>query len=196
MIKLAGLMLHFGGLQMDNLLSFMYFAESVYIFTMPIIAIFILIILLMACIIYAAINGATSSSRPSAYARASPKDDWSPVELVSERGQWAPSKHQVTVRVCDCGKWNAPSQFVCWSCNTALSSSAKSLQTVTFETAPQCAVCGYWVYPGEQVMLCPACQAQGHSTHMLEYVKAKGACPICARRIRYTQLLEAKSLTT
>ncbi|MFX1562133.1 MAG: hypothetical protein ACFFDP_02370 [Promethearchaeota archaeon] len=196
MEMLAELILKIGGLKLDNLLSFGYFANGTYVFTMPFIIIFILIILLMVCIIYAAIQGASSSSRPSAYARASPKDDWTPIELASEQRQWVSSKHQVTVIVCTCGKWNDPRQPVCWSCNASLKSSEKSLQTFKFETAPQCAVCGYWVYPGEQVMLCPACQAQGHSTHMLEYIKAKGACPVCEQRIRYTQLLQAKSFIT
>jgi hypothetical protein len=160
------------------------------IFLLPYIIV-ILIALLIVCIILTAVREATASSRPSSYVRASPRDEWVPVEPVSKQRSWEPSQHKVDVKVCSCGKWNAPGQLVCWSCNADISSSTKSLQTFTFETAPQCAVCSYWVYPGERIILCPACHTQGHRAHMLEYVKAKGTCPVCHHRFNAEQLLTA-----
>ncbi|MFX1563945.1 MAG: hypothetical protein ACFFDP_11640 [Promethearchaeota archaeon] len=107
---------------------------------------------------------------------------------------WQPSQHQIDVIVCTCGKWNQPDQTSCWSCGEAFTSS-DAPKTFTFETAERCAVCSFWVYPGEQVTLCPACKAQGHRVHMLEYFKAKGACPVCTQRISSSHLLHAKSLS-
>ncbi|MFX1563944.1 MAG: hypothetical protein ACFFDP_11635 [Promethearchaeota archaeon] len=172
-----------GALALDNLLL------ASYILIFPFLL--IIIILLIVCIIYLAVREATESSESHAYVRASPGDEWTPVEPISKQRPSQSSKHQVDVIVCTCGKWNEPSQHICWNCSASLSPSTKFLQTFTFETAPRCAVCTFWVYPGERVILCPACQAQGHRAHMLEYLKAKGACPVCKRRFTADQFLTA-----
>ena len=157
------------------------------IISWPIIIIFIVIILLAACIICVAVQD-NRGSQSRSYVRSSPHDPWQPVPDKSQREpQWEPSEHQVDVVVCTCGKWNSPKESACWHCQTSLSTIAP--QTFTFETAERCAVCGYWVYPGEQVVLCASCQAQGHRAHMLEYLKAKGTCPVCKEKLSSHQLL-------
>jgi hypothetical protein len=156
-------------------------------FIYPILIIFIVIILLSACIVCVAVQD-RRDSRPRSYVRASPRDPWQPVtEESEEEYEWEPSEHQVDVLVCSCGKWNAPKEQTCWNCHASLISVEQ--QTFTFETVEKCAVCGYWVHPGELVVLCPSCQAQGHRTHMLEYLKAKGSCPVCNVRLNSQQLL-------
>ena len=156
-------------------------------FIWPIVIIFIVIILLAACIVCVAVQD-RRDSQPRPYVRVSPRDPWQPV-TEDRRGEreWEPSEHQVDVLVCSCGKWNATNEQICWNCQAALNKLQH--QTFTFETEEKCAVCGYWVYPGELVVLCPSCQAQGHRTHMLEYVKAKGSCPVCNVRLTSQQIL-------
>ncbi|MFX1509491.1 MAG: hypothetical protein ACFFBR_04200 [Promethearchaeota archaeon] len=158
-----------------------------FFFSWPIIIIFIVIILLAACIICVALQD-SGRSRPRSYVRTSPQDPWQPVEESDDQTrQWEPSEHQVDVLVCSCGKWNGPRETTCWNCHTSLSSIKP--QTFTFETAERCAICGFWVYPGEIIVLCPSCQAQAHRTHFLEYIKAKGSCPVCKIRLSARQLL-------
>ncbi len=153
----------------------------------PIIAIFIVIILLATCIVCVAVQD-SQGSRSRSYVRANTRDPWLPVEEpVPEKREWEPSQHIVDCLVCSCGKWNASNQSVCWNCDASLLN--REIQTFYFETAEKCAVCGYWVYPGEQIVLCPSCQAQGHRAHMLEFLKAKGCCPVCNQKLRANQLL-------
>jgi hypothetical protein len=157
------------------------------LFSWPIIIIFIVIILLAACIVCVAVQD-SRGSQPRAYERAGPRQPWRPVQKTPVSKQpWEPSEHQVDVVVCSCGKWNTPKDTTCWNCQTSLA--GVQPQTFTFETAQQCAVCSFWVYPGEQVVLCPSCHAQGHRAHMLEFLKAKGTCPVCHIRLGSQQLL-------
>lgn len=160
---------------------------QIMLFSWPIIIIFIVIILLAACIVCVAVQD-SRDSRPRPYERASPGAPWRPVQETREQVRpWEPSEHQVDVLVCSCGKWNAPKNTTCWNCQSSLS--GIQLQTFTFETSERCAVCGFWVYSGEQVVLCPSCQAQGHRAHMHEFLKAKGTCPVCHTRLGAQQLL-------
>jgi hypothetical protein len=153
----------------------------------PIIVIFIVIILLAACIVCVAVQD-SQGSRSRSYVRASTHDPWLPVEeSVPMEREWEPSQYMVDCLVCSCGKWNAPDQSTCWNCNASLLNA--QIQTFSFETAEKCAVCGYRVYPGDQIVLCPSCQAQGHRAHMLEFFKAKGCCPVCHQRLSSKQLL-------
>ncbi len=157
------------------------------ILSWPIIIMFIVIILLAACIICVAIQD-SQTSRPRSYIRASPRDPWVAVpETPVDEPAWEPSQYQVDVLVCSCGRWNAPGQAFCGNCNAHLINLRPKI--FTFETAERCAVCGFWVHPGEQIVLCPSCQAQGHRAHMLEYFKAKGHCPFCKERLGTHQLL-------
>ena len=165
---------------------------QIMLLSFPIIIIFIVIILLAACIVCVAVQD-SRDSRPRAYERTSAGAPWQPVQETREQVQpWEPSEHHVDVVVCSCGKWNPPKDTICWSCQSSLAGIQP--QTFTFETVERCAVCGFWVYPGEQVVLCPSCQAQGHRVHMLEFLKAKGTCPVCQVRLGSQQLLTTVSV--
>jgi hypothetical protein len=159
---------------------------------------FIDIILLLVCLACAgACDKSREHTRPPQHSPAVPSPTRTyqkPVRKQQAQRPWQPSKHQLDVIVCSCGKWNNSDQTSCWSCGKSFTASDVP-RSFTFETAQRCAVCSYWVYPGEQVALCPACRAQGHRTHMLEYVKAKGTCPVCSQRLSSTHLLHATSIT-
>lgn len=149
-----------------------------------ILVIFIIVFCLVLCI--GIMGGDSQSNRHS---RSSPRDPWMPVvEKRSTSRIWEPSHHLVDVLICSCGKWNGPEQTTCWNCNAHLS--AISRETFTFETVKKCTVCSSWLYEGEEILLCPSCHAQGHRTHLLEFLKTKGLCPICNQKMFAHQLLK------
>ena len=155
-----------------------------------IIIIFIVIILLAACIVCVAVQD-THSGGPRQYARTSPSDPWLPVHPIRDPKQkWVPAKYEAEVRVCTCGNWNEPQQATCWHCGTSLLNFEK--KRFSFLTVKKCAVCGFEVFPGDQVVLCPACKAQGHRAHMLEFFKAKGVCPVCGVSLSSQQALDTR----
>jgi hypothetical protein len=156
----------------------------------PLIIIFIVIILLAACIVCVAVQDSRSGGHRQ-YVRTSPSGPWLPVHpLQDSKRKWVPAKYQVEVRVCPCGKWNDPQQTACWHCDAPLLTYEK--QRFSFLTAKQCAVCEFEVFPGDRVVLCPACRAQGHRAHMLEFFKAKGVCPACGISMSTQQLLKTR----
>jgi hypothetical protein len=159
--------------------------------SLSLIVIFIVILLLAACIVCVAVQ--TTRPAPSRqYIRTNSSGPWLPVHpLNGPKREWTPAKYQVEVRVCSCGKWNEIQQATCWHCDTSLLSFDN--QVFTFETAQKCAVCEFEVFPGDQVVLCPACRAQGHRAHMLEFVKAKGVCPMCGVSFTSQQMLDTLS---
>jgi hypothetical protein len=156
----------------------------------PIITIFIVIILLAACIVCVAVQD-SRPERGREYVRTSPSDSWLPVHpLTGPKRKWVPAKYLVNVRVCTCNKWNEPQQTTCWNCGASLLNSEE--QRFSFMTAQKCAVCEFEVFPGDQVVICPACKAQGHRAHMLEFVKAKGMCPVCGVKFTSKQILSTQ----
>jgi len=106
--------------------------------------------------------------------------------------KWHRFRLEASVVVCSCGQWNQSEAEACWSCDRTLTS-AKN-QTFTLDASERCDVCSYWIYPGDRVAICPACKAQGHYAHAHEYVRAKGQCPRCGRKLIPAQLLSATTL--
>lgn len=106
--------------------------------------------------------------------------------------KWHPFQLEASVIVCRCGQWNQPDAEACWGCDRTLTSTEN--RTFTLEAAQRCDVCTYWIYPGDRVAVCPACKAQGHYAHAYEYVRAKGQCPQCSRKLVPAQLLTATTL--
>ncbi len=122
-----------------------------------------------------------------------PDEESSRVRVVSPPRGWRSSEHELTVKVCaSCGKWNNLEKRECWSCNKSLAKSPKHTQKI--ETHRHCVVCKAELYPGERIVLCPSCQAQGHHGEYLEFMKVKGECPDCGERFRPSHLLDAEPL--
>jgi RNA polymerase subunit RPABC4/transcription elongation factor Spt4 len=44
---------------------------------------------------------------------------------------------------------------------------------------PQCRVCGSPIVYGDEILQCPHCKAYAHKTHLIEWIKVKGYCPVC-----------------
>lgn len=154
------------------------------------------LILLVACVICArAMTMPRSSS--ATHRLPAPKDqsidESTPsVAPMKPLPKWRPFQLEANVIVCPCGQWNHPDAETCWSCDRSFTSTRT--RTFTIEATERCDVCAYWIYPADRVALCPACKAQGHYAHLFEYVKAKGQCPRCSRKLVPAQLLIAAIL--
>jgi hypothetical protein len=111
--------------------------------------------------------------------------DWRPPSRT-----WKPTEHEVTVLVCECGKANNPAETTCWSCTKPLTKAKTETQKI--KSSPSCTACGYDLEPSEQIAICPNCHCQGHKTHLLALIKAKGKCPMCGQRLRTSHLLATK----
>ena len=154
-----------------------------------ILVLMIVIIIIITCCLVICLGRNVGGSQFQRHSQLKPRDPWIPVvERRSTSRVWEPSHHLVDVVICSCGKWNGPEQTMCWNCNAHLS--AISRETFTFETVEKCAVCSFWLYEGEEILLCPSCHAQGHRTHLLEFLKTKGFCPMCNQKMFAHQLLK------
>ena len=148
----------------------------------------VVIIIIFFCVLIG-LNHMLDDSQSNRHSRSSPRDPWIPVvEKRSTSRIWEPSHHLVDVLICSCGKWNSSEQTTCWNCKAHLS--AISRETFSFETVEKCTVCSSWLYEGEEILLCPSCHAQGHRTHLLEFLRTKGLCPSCNQKMFAHQLLK------
>jgi ribosomal protein L40E len=104
------------------------------------------------------------------------------------RRQWSASRKQLQVLLCgNCGKMNSPHEESCWQCKEELTGATR--HTHSFQTNPHCAVCAFWQYPDDPLSITPCCQAQGHSAHIIDFVRTKNACPSCNQALTQPQLL-------
>jgi len=47
----------------------------------------------------------------------------------------------------------------------------------------RCSVCNLLIKKEEPIAHCPSCKHPAHRTHLLEWIKIKGICPICKQKI-------------
>jgi hypothetical protein len=47
------------------------------------------------------------------------------------------------------------------------------------EIIPRCRICDLHIVHGDEILQCPRCKAYAHKTHLIEWVKVKGYCPVC-----------------
>lgn len=55
--------------------------------------------------------------------------------------------------------------------------------------AERCIVCLLPIKPGEKTIFCPYCGSQAHRIELLEWVKTKGNCPFCKRKLSMRHLM-------
>ncbi len=53
---------------------------------------------------------------------------------------------------------------------------------------PQCVVCCLPIMKGEEFVNCPHCGSFAHKNHLIEWVKVKGICPYCRKRLTKSDL--------
>ncbi|MHA1237751.1 MAG: hypothetical protein ACTSSJ_00655 [Candidatus Odinarchaeia archaeon] len=50
----------------------------------------------------------------------------------------------------------------------------------------KCIVCMLPIEEGQKKIFCPYCGTPAHREHFLEWIKIKGFCPMCKRKIPYS----------
>lgn len=53
----------------------------------------------------------------------------------------------------------------------------------------QCIVCNLPIKDSDEIGRCPECKHAAHKDHFLEWIKIKGICPFCKRKVRADKLL-------
>ena len=52
----------------------------------------------------------------------------------------------------------------------------------------RCIVCNLPIKKDEQIGRCPHCNHPAHLDHFLEWIKIKGACPVCKKKVQADKL--------
>lgn len=52
----------------------------------------------------------------------------------------------------------------------------------------RCIVCNLTIKNGDEIGRCPECGHSAHLNHFLEWIKIKGICPFCKRKVKPEKL--------
>jgi hypothetical protein len=56
--------------------------------------------------------------------------------------------------------------------------------SITEKKQTACMICKLPFKEGQRVSRCPMCQSMFHETHIFEWLKVKGKCPVCLQSLR------------
>lgn len=62
--------------------------------------------------------------------------------------------------------------------------SPKAVPAVSSGRGGSCMVCARLIDADELILSCPHCGGQAHRSHLEEWLKSKGVCPMCRRKLR------------
>lgn len=68
----------------------------------------------------------------------------------------------------------------------------KEVGTWDWTKEERCIVCGLPIREGQEKVYCPNCGNPAHYAHLAEWVKVKGVCPLCRKRIPLRRLVPAR----
>ena len=85
----------------------------------------------------------------------------------------------------------------CWKCGSTLIPQKASATAPPSETKPKaatkviqhvidtakCDICDLELAEGDDVVWCPHCGNPAHRDHLISWIKEKGTCPICGKRL-------------
>ena len=77
----------------------------------------------------------------------------------------------------------------CFSCNIILLNYRKPCPECN-AVPPICSVCKGAMSSADDLVACPFCRHEAHPSHILEWLKIKGECPVCRKRLRPPQLVK------
>ncbi|MFX1476162.1 MAG: hypothetical protein ACFFCO_11885 [Promethearchaeota archaeon] len=81
------------------------------------------------------------------------------------------------------GRQARPSRFRCFECGKIITS-GKATCPDCGATQRRCIVCHQFIGQEELYSRCPRCEQLAHRSHLLEWIRVKGTCPYCKRRLR------------
>jgi len=76
----------------------------------------------------------------------------------------------------------------CLSCKAVMNDYKKTCVTCMTDP-PKCSVCKGAVGTVDKLVSCPFCQHYSHTSHLKEWLKIRGECPICRHRLKDDQLI-------
>ncbi|OLS18965.1 MAG: hypothetical protein HeimC3_47820 [Candidatus Heimdallarchaeota archaeon LC_3] len=67
-----------------------------------------------------------------------------------------------------------------------LSTSQSTIESVKTQTSQieRCSICKRQIKEGEEIAKCGSCESVGHYSHLAEWVKIKGTCPVCRKKLK------------
>ena len=72
--------------------------------------------------------------------------------------------------------------LVCYYCMSPISKTQKICSNCNKETL-KCSVCKLPISQNQEIGQCPLCESKAHLTHLFEWLKTQGKCPICLQKI-------------
>ena len=81
-------------------------------------------------------------------------------------------------------RWSTPTSesVKCLYCNSEIPKDA-NFCIFCGRARTRCSVCNTNIVPGDSIVGCPHCGAQGHRDHFLEWIKIRGTCPNCKEKL-------------
>lgn len=80
----------------------------------------------------------------------------------------------------------------CFFCNNLIKEDEFKCSSCEKEI-PHCSVCKRKIYANQSIQKCPKCNSLAHKSHIIEWLKTIGSCPICKEHILETQLIDGVS---
>jgi rRNA maturation endonuclease Nob1 len=80
------------------------------------------------------------------------------------------------------------SRFQCISCGIQITEE-KEVCPECGAKQRRCTVCQTFVGQKERYLQCPYCKQIAHRSHILEWLKVKGICPYCKRKLQRRKLV-------
>jgi hypothetical protein len=111
------------------------------------------------------------------------EDLWSQLDGVEEPspGEVQPSRVRIT------GRQATPSQFRCIECGEFITDGGGTCPSCG-ATQQRCTVCNQYIGQEELYSKCPHCEQLAHRSHLLKWIKIRGICPYCKRKLRLEEI--------
>ncbi len=72
--------------------------------------------------------------------------------------------------------------LVCYYCGELISKTQKICSSCKKDIL-KCSVCKLPISQNQEIGQCPRCESQAHLTHLFEWIKTQGKCPVCLQKI-------------
>ncbi|MHA1556105.1 MAG: hypothetical protein ACTSPM_04140, partial [Candidatus Heimdallarchaeota archaeon] len=82
--------------------------------------------------------------------------------------------------------------YSCYQCGFPIESTSQTCPDCKSDII-KCAVCKLPISFGDEIGSCVLCETKGHLTHMQEWLKTQGKCPVCLQKLPAEGLMQKKT---
>ncbi len=82
--------------------------------------------------------------------------------------------------------------YSCYQCGFPIESTSQICPDCKSDVI-KCAVCKLPISFGDEIGSCVLCETKGHLTHMQEWLKTQGTCPVCLQKLPVEGLMQKKT---